>query len=44
VPDVEGGGEEVVDAGDPGGLEEELGLRAALLPVTSTSVIAVASG
>ncbi len=31
VPDVEGGGEEVVDAGDPRGLEQQLRLRAALL-------------
>ena len=31
LPDVKGGDEEVVDAGDGGGLEQQLGLRAALL-------------
>ena len=29
-PDVEGGDKEIVDAGDGGGLEQELGLRSAL--------------
>ena len=31
LPDVKGGDEEVVDAGDGGGLQQQLGLRAALL-------------
>ena len=30
-PDVEGGGEKIVDAGNRGGLQQEFGLRAALL-------------
>ena len=31
LPDVEGGGQKIVDAGNGGGLQQELGLRAALL-------------
>ncbi len=31
LPDVEGGDEEIVDRGDAGGLQQELGLRAAFL-------------
>jgi len=41
---MEGGDEEVVSCGDAGCLKEQLGLRAAFSPVTSTSVMAVASG